>query len=45
VTLYGDGCWAEIAVADDGIGEARAEDGGGLRCAGWVIESRLWAGG
>jgi signal transduction histidine kinase len=31
VTLHGDDRWAEIAVADDGVGGARAEDGSGLR--------------
>jgi signal transduction histidine kinase len=31
VTLRGDDRWAEIAVADDGVGGARAEDGSGLR--------------
>jgi signal transduction histidine kinase len=31
VTLHGDDRWAEIAVADDGVGGARAEDGTGLR--------------
>ena len=31
VTLHGDDGWAEIAVADDGVGGARAEDGSGLR--------------
>ena len=31
VTLHGDDGWAEIAVADDGVGGARAEHGSGLR--------------
>jgi hypothetical protein len=31
VTLHGDDRWAEIAVADDGAGGARAEGGSGLR--------------
>jgi signal transduction histidine kinase len=31
VTLHGDDGWAEIEVADDGVGGARAEDGSGLR--------------
>ena len=31
VTLHGDDGWAEIVVADDGVGGARAEDGSGLR--------------
>ena len=31
VTLHGDDRCAEIAVADDGVGGARAEDGSGLR--------------
>jgi signal transduction histidine kinase len=31
VTLRGDDRWVEIAVADDGVGGARAEDGSGLR--------------
>ena len=31
VTLHGGEGWAEIAVADDGVGGARAEDGSGLR--------------
>src|SRR4051795_1194690 len=30
VTLHGDEGWAEIAVADDGVGGARAEGGSGL---------------
>ena len=31
MTLHGDDRWAEIAIADDGVGGARAEDGSGLR--------------
>jgi signal transduction histidine kinase len=31
VTLRGDDQWAEIAITDDGVGGARAEDGSGLR--------------
>jgi signal transduction histidine kinase len=31
VTLHGDDRWAEIAIVDDGVGGARAEDGSGLR--------------
>jgi signal transduction histidine kinase len=31
VTLRGDGRWAEIAIADDGVGGARADGGSGLR--------------
>ena len=31
VTLHGDGSWAEIAVADDGVGGARTDAGSGLR--------------
>ena len=31
VTLRGDGEWAEISVADDGVGGARPEQGSGLR--------------
>jgi signal transduction histidine kinase len=31
VTLRADDRWAEIAVADDGVGGASAEDGSGLR--------------
>jgi signal transduction histidine kinase len=31
VTLRGDDQWAEVVVADDGVGGARAEDGSGLR--------------
>jgi signal transduction histidine kinase len=31
VTLRGDDHWAEITVADDGVGGARAEGGTGLR--------------
>ena len=31
VTLRGDDGWAEITVADDGVGGARTEPGGGLR--------------
>ena len=39
VTLHGDGRWAEIAVADDGVGGARAEDGSGLRGLGDRVEA------
>ena len=38
VTLRADDRWAEITVTDDGVGGARAEDGGGLR--GLVRPSR-----
>jgi signal transduction histidine kinase len=38
VTLRGDDRWAEIAVADDGVG-ARAEDGSGLRGLGDRVEA------
>jgi signal transduction histidine kinase len=31
VTLRADEQWAEIAVADDGVGGANAQAGGGLR--------------
>ena len=31
VSLYGDDRWAEIAVADDGVGGAQTDPGGGLR--------------
>jgi signal transduction histidine kinase len=39
VTLLGDDGWAEIAVADDGVGGARAEDGSGLRGLGDRVEA------
>ena len=39
VTLHGDDRWAEIAVADDGVGGARAEDGSGLRGLGDRVEA------
>jgi signal transduction histidine kinase len=39
VTLRRDGDWAEIAVADDGVGGARAEGGSGLRGLGDRIEA------
>ena len=39
VTLHGDDHWAEIAVADDGVGGARAEDGSGLRGLGDRVEA------
>ena len=39
VTLRGDDRWAEIAVADDGVGGARAEDGSGLRGLGDRVEA------
>jgi signal transduction histidine kinase len=39
VTLHGDNRWAEIAVADDGVGGARAEDGSGLRGLGDRVEA------
>ena len=39
VTLHGDDHWAEIAVADDGGGGARAEDGSGLRGLGDRVEA------
>jgi signal transduction histidine kinase len=39
VTLHGDDRWAEIAVADDGVGGACAEDGGGLRGLGDRVEA------
>jgi signal transduction histidine kinase len=39
VTLRGDDRWAEIAVADDGVGGACAEDGGGLRGLGDRVEA------
>ena len=39
VTLHGDDGWAEIAVADDGVGGARAEDGSGLRGLGDRVEA------
>jgi signal transduction histidine kinase len=31
VTLRGDDLWAEITIADDGVGGARPESGSGLR--------------
>ena len=31
ITLHGDERWAEITIADDGVGGARTEPGGGLR--------------
>jgi signal transduction histidine kinase len=39
VTLHGDEGWAEIAVADDGVGGARAEAGSGLRGLGDRVEA------
>jgi signal transduction histidine kinase len=39
VTLHGDNRWAEIAVADDGVGGACAEDGSGLRGLGDRVEA------
>jgi signal transduction histidine kinase len=39
VTLYGDERWAEIAVADDGVGGASADDGSGLRGLGDRVEA------
>ena len=39
VTLHGDDYWAEIAVADDGVGGARAEGGSGLRGLGDRVEA------
>ena len=39
VTLHGDDRWAEITVADDGVGGARAEDGSGLRGLGDRVEA------
>jgi signal transduction histidine kinase len=39
VTLHGDERWAEIVIADDGIGGARAEDGSGLRGLGDRVEA------
>jgi signal transduction histidine kinase len=39
VTLHGDDRWAEIAIADDGVGGARAEDGSGLRGLGDRVEA------
>jgi signal transduction histidine kinase len=39
VTLHGDERWAEIAIADDGVGGARAEDGSGLRGLGDRVEA------
>ena len=39
VTLRGDDRWAEIVVADDGVGGARAEDGSGLRGLGDRVEA------
>jgi signal transduction histidine kinase len=39
VTLHRDDRWAEIAVADDGVGGARAEDGTGLRGLGDRVEA------
>jgi signal transduction histidine kinase len=39
VTLRGDNRWAEIAIADDGVGGARAEGGSGLRGLGDRVEA------
>ena len=39
VTLRGDDRWAEIAVADDGVGGARTEAGSGLRGLGDRVEA------
>jgi signal transduction histidine kinase len=39
VKLHGDDRWAEIAIADDGVGGARAEDGSGLRGLGDRVEA------
>ena len=39
VTLHGDEHWAEIAVADDGIGGACVEGGSGLRGLGDRVEA------
>jgi signal transduction histidine kinase len=39
VTLHGDDRWAEIVVSDDGVGGARAEEGGGLRGLGDRVEA------
>jgi signal transduction histidine kinase len=39
LTLHGDDRWAEIAVADDGVGGARAENGSGLRGLGDRVEA------
>jgi hypothetical protein len=39
VTLHGDDHWAEIVVADDGVGGARAEDGSGLRGLGDRVDA------
>jgi signal transduction histidine kinase len=39
LTLHGDDRWAEIAVADDGVGGACAEDGSGLRGLGDRVEA------
>jgi signal transduction histidine kinase len=39
VSLHGDDRWAEIAVADDGVGGARADDGSGLRGLGDRVEA------
>jgi signal transduction histidine kinase len=39
VTLRAGEGWAEIAVADDGVGGARAEDGSGLRGLGDRVEA------
>ena len=39
LTLHADDRWAEIAVADDGVGGACAEDGSGLRGLGDRVEA------
>jgi signal transduction histidine kinase len=39
VTLRGDDRWAEIAIVDDGVGGARAEDGSALRGLGDRVEA------
>jgi signal transduction histidine kinase len=39
LTLHSDDRWAEIAVADDGVGGARAENGSGLRGLGDRVEA------
>jgi signal transduction histidine kinase len=39
VTLHGDDRWAEITIADDGVGGACVEDGTGLRGLGDRVEA------